>query len=384
MHDVVIRNATIYTGEIGGVIRGDLLIHSDEIAALGKKVEAPADATVVDAAGAPVVPGYVDIHCHGADGAAFDDGPEAVAGIIAAHRAHGTTYQAMSLVTDAVEVMARLIGELAPLVAKDPHLVGIHPEGPFLHPQFKGAHPEDLLRDPERSAVAELLGATPGAIAQFTLAPEKPGGLEAVRALVERGVPVSVGHSAATYEDARNAFDAGARILTHAFNGMRGIHHRAPGPVLAALRDDRIWLEVINDTIHVHPAVVRSLFLEAPERVILVTDAMSATCSPDGDYMLGTLPVRVVDGIARLKDGDSLAGSTLTMDRAVANAVKKVGASLDVAVAAATSHPARAVGADDVAGRLEPGRQANLNVLDPQTLLPTSVYIDGRPLPNAA
>lgn len=385
MKDTLFINATVYHGGIGDITENaHVLVRDGKIADISVQTEKAvtdeetgSGTEVVDLHGAPLVPGYVDIHCHGAESVAFDDGQVAVDTILHAHQQHGTAYQCFSLVTDDVDKMAALIEQLAPAVQANKHALGIHPEGPFLSPKHKGAHPEHFLRDPAREAVAKLVDAADGTIAQFTLAPERDGGLNAIEFLREKGIVVSLGHSAADFDMAHQAFDAGASILTHAFNGMTGIHHRAPGPVVAALRNQNVWLEVINDGIHVHPAVVEGLFLEAPERMILITDAMSATCSPDGAYMLGTLEVTVTDGIARLKDGGSLAGSTLTMDKALANAVQRCHVPLDVAVAAATSHPAQAVGAQDYAGAIDVGRDANMVVLDPETLLPTHIYIDG-------
>lgn len=380
MRPTLLKNATLYRGGIGEVERGmDVVLRNGLIAEIAPTDTSPVlpGTEVVDLDLAPLVPGYVDIHCHGAQAAAFDDGAAAVPKILEAHQRHGTAFQCLSLVTDDVASMARLIRELAPEVKRNKRALGIHPEGPFLSPKYKGAHPEDLLRDPFAHEVAELVDASSGTLSQLTLAPEREGGIAAIEYLQERGVTVSLGHSDADYEQAQHAFDAGASILTHAFNGMRGIHHRAPGPVIAALGDDRVWLEVINDGVHVHPAVVRSLFQQAPERMVLITDAMSAACSPDGDYTLGTLDVVVSGGVARLKEGASLAGSTLTMDRAVAGAVRACGVSLDTAVAAATQHPAAAVGAQNIAGEIAIGRSADVLALDPETLLPSRIYLDG-------
>lgn len=368
-----IRDATVVDGTIGGLTR-----HADVHVIDGLITDHPAnEAPVIDAHGAPVTPGYIDIHCHGAAGHAYDDGPEAISAVLDAHLDHGTTRAVMSLVTDSVESMAETIRRAVPVIDATDPLLGIHPEGPFLDPGHKGAHPEDLLCDPSAAAIDSLLEAAQGHLAQVTLAPERAGGIDAVRALVSAGVVASVGHTNSDFETARAAFDAGATILTHAFNAMNGIHHRAPGPIIAALRDESVWLELINDGIHVHPAVARSLFLEAPDRMILITDAMSATCNPDGAYRLGHLDVTVRDGVARLTDGTSLAGSTLTMDRAVANAAHSVGVGLDVAVAAATSHPAAALGLGDKLGRIAPGYPADLLLLDEDTLLPRRIFTHG-------
>ena len=386
---LLVHSAQLYDGTIGGVTPdGAFLVEDGMITHVGKTSEAalwlglPADrgsddVEVVDACGAPVVPGYVDIHHHGGGGVSFDDGIEASRAALTVHLGHGTTSSVLSYVTGDVEVMTQRLAAGARLADENPKVLGLHAEGPFLHQDFKGAHDQNLLRDPDPRLVHRLIESADGHLRQLTLAPERSRGIEAVRNLSAAGVVPAVGHTSTDFDTAQAAFDAGARILTHAFNGMRGIHHRAPGPVIAELRDSRVWLEVINDGIHVHPAVVASLFAEAPERVILVTDAMSATCSPDGHYMLGNLEVTVTDGVARLSEGDSLAGSTLTMDRAVANAVQSVGVALDVAVAAATSHPAAAIGASDRCGRLAVGMPADFLVLDHHTLLPAEIRVDG-------
>lgn len=387
MSSLLIHSATLYDGSIGGVLRNACVRADDRrITHIGQFDEYkswPASSEVVDAHGAPLVPGYIDIHHHGAGGMAYDDGAAAVEHVMSQHRVHGTTRCVASFVTNDLELMTERIGEVANIVHSNPHLLGIHPEGPFLDEGHKGAHPVDKLLDPAPEAIKKILDAGKGTVVQITLAPEKNHGLEAVEFLAKNGVRASVGHTSCDYETAKKAFDAGSTILTHAFNGMNGIHHRAPGPVIAALRDERVWLEIINDTIHVHPDVVKMLFIEAPERVVLITDAMSATCNADGDYMLGSLAVVVKNGIARLKGGDSLAGSTLTMDKAVANAVTRVGVDLDLAVAAATSHPATAIGMGEKYGRILVGFPDDLLILDPVTFLPTMIYTDGEKIQPA-
>ncbi len=375
-----IVNATLYRGDGSKPLSDATIIFNEAgIIFAGETREAPGveESECIDAFGAPVCPGYIDIHHHGAAGHAYDDGAEAAKAALAAHRLHGTTRSVLSLVTGDIDKVEQRIRDLVPLVKNDPLVLGLHPEGPCLHPDHKGAHPEHLLRDPEPTIVERLIEAGEGTVKQFTLAPERTGGLDSCALLAKRGVAAAVGHTSATFEQAQQAFVNGASILTHAFNGMKGIHHRAPGPVIAALRDKNVWIEVINDGIHVHPAVVRSLFLEAPERIVLVTDSMSAACNPDGEYMLGDLPVIVTDGKAMLKEGNSLAGSTLTMDYAVSNAVKNVGVPLEIAIAAATHQPAKAIGMGDQYGLLDPNYPADLLILDPSTLLPTTIIAAG-------
>jgi N-acetylglucosamine-6-phosphate deacetylase len=188
--------------------------------------------------------------------------------------------------------------------------------------------------------------------------------MDAVRAFSASGVAVAVGHTGADYDQALAAFDAGAGILTHAFNAMPGLHHRAPGPVAAAARTPGVTLEIVNDGVHVHPEVVRMAFASAPGRMALVTDAMAAAGSADGDYILGSLSVEVRDGVARLAGGGSIAGSTLTLDDALRRAVREVGIPVAEAVTALTATPAAAIGRGGDLGRLRPGYAADAVLLD--------------------
>jgi len=197
----------------------------------------------------------------------------------------------------------------------------------------------------------------------ITVAPELPGGLDLVRAAVAADVHAAVGHTEADYAQAAAAFEAGADIVTHAFNAMRPLHHRDPG-VIAAARDAGAVLEAINDGVHLHDATVRLLKSIARDRLALVTDAMAAAGSPDGRYRLGSLDVDVEGGIARLVGGGSIAGSTLTMDRALRRAVTEVGLDIVEAVNAATLAPARFLGVDRRIGAIRPGMVADLVILD--------------------
>ena len=198
-----------------------------------------------------------------------------------------------------------------------------------------------------------------------TLAPELDGGIDAVRQIAGAGVVAAIGHTDATYDVAREALDAGARLGTHLFNAMRPLHHRDPGPV-GALLDAPVDVELIADGVHLHPAVLRTVFAAKPGRCLLVTDAMAAAGADDGDYRLGPMAIEVRDGVARLADGTghgSIAGSTLTMDAAVRFAVRTAGLPLLDVVHAASTAPARAWDLTDV-GALEAGRRADLVVLD--------------------
>ncbi len=339
-----------------------VLFEGGRVTSAGAGPSRPGADEDVDGGGGCLTPGFVDIHGHGGGGASYDDGPEAIRSARALHRAHGTTRAVISLVTASLDELAARAAMVADLAEHDDTILGSHLEGPFLDPGHRGAHTEALLRAPDAASVSRLLEAGRGTIRQLTVAPELPGALDAIARLSAAGVAVAVGHTDADAETTRRAFDAGATVLTHAFNAMRGIHHRAPGPVIAALRDPRVTLELVADGVHVDLDVVATAFAAAGDRVALVTDAMAAAGSSDGGYDLGGLAVSVEDGVARLVDGGAIAGSTLTQDAALRRVVA-AGVDLPVVVAALTRVPARAIGRDDL-GRLDVGAVADAVLLD--------------------
>jgi N-acetylglucosamine-6-phosphate deacetylase len=337
------------------------------------------DAEVLDGNGYILTPGLIDIHNHGGAGSSYGDSAEAIRTARRLHLEHGTTRQLLSLVTASPEVLISQIHLAAAEIRRDPTILGIHLEGPFLARDYCGAHDPALLRDPDPNLVEQLLDAADGTLREVTMAPERAHFAESARLLRDAGVVVAVGHTAATFEQARMAIDGGATLLTHAFNGMPGVHHRAPGPVFAFVEDSGSWLEVINDGAHVRPEVIRMLCGLAPGRVALVSDAMAATGVGDGRYRLGDLDVVVEGGVARLTQGDAIAGSTITLDVAVARAVQDVGLSPRAAIEAATAVPAQILGVADRFGRLEPGYAADAVLFDQDWQL-RSVWIDGHPL----
>ena len=366
--------------ERGEVPDAWVLFDGPLIAASGVGVaSAPHADESMDLGGARLVPGFIDLHGHGGGGHAYDDGGEELASALRAHRMHGTTRTVISLVANPLGELRERLAEIAALTAADPLVLGSHLEGPFLAAGQRGAHHADFLRSPDPESVESLLSAADGTLRQLTIAPELPGALDAIAELAAAGVTVAVGHTEAGYEQTRDAFDAGARMLTHAFNAMPGMHHRAPGPVLAALEDSRVTLELILDGHHVHPGVAALLFHEAPGRVALITDAMAAAAAADGDYRLGSLNVSVRDGLAVLSGTSTIAGSTLTQDAALRLALSAVGLAPPVAVAALTAVPARALGLGDRFGLLEPGYAADAVVLADDGSV-EQVWADGRRL----
>ncbi|MFJ3773860.1 N-acetylglucosamine-6-phosphate deacetylase [Streptomyces sp. NPDC090075] len=344
----------------GVVDKGRLVIDGTKITA-----DAPADAQVIDVTGHWLLPGFVDMHNHGGGGASFSSGTaEQILAGVHTHRLHGTTTLVASTVTDDMDVLARQAGLLSEL-AEQGEIAGVHFEGPFISPCRKGAHSEALLRDPDPAEVRKLLDAARGHAKMVTLATELPGGIESVRLLAEHGVIAAVGHTDATYEQTVEAIDAGATVATHLFNAMPQIGHRAPGPIAALLEDERVTVELIDDGTHLHPAALQLAFHHAgPGRVAFITDAMDAAGFGDGRYLLGPLEVEVADGVARLVDSGAIAGSTLTLDRALRRAVTVDRLPVEHAVAALSANPARLLGLYDRVGSLEPGKDADLLLLD--------------------
>ncbi|MFD0315800.1 N-acetylglucosamine-6-phosphate deacetylase [Streptomyces flavalbus] len=344
----------------GTVSDGQVVVDGTRIAA-----RAPEHARVIDVSGHWLVPGFVDIHNHGGGGASFTSGTvEEVLTGIHTHRLHGTTTLVASTVTGDMDFLAQRAGLLSEL-AEQGDIAGIHFEGPFISPCRKGAHAEELLRDPDPADVRKLMDAARGQARMFTLATELPGGIDSVRLLAEHGVIAAVGHTDATYEQTVEAIDAGATVATHLFNAMPTLGHRAPGPIAALLQDERVTVELINDGTHLHPAALELAFRHAgADRVAFITDAMDAAGFGDGRYMLGPLEVEVADGVARLVEGGSIAGSTLTLDRAFKRAVTVDGLTVEDAVTALSANPARLLGQSDTIGSLEPGRYADLVLLD--------------------
>jgi N-acetylglucosamine-6-phosphate deacetylase len=400
---------------------GVVVVRGDRIAWVGPAADATADAGVrpeeLPAHGAAVLlPGLVDLHCHGGGGTGFPDvtAPDAARAAVAEHRRHGTTTLVASLVTDTPEALLTRVAALAPLAATD-ELAGIHLEGPFLAAERCGAQDPDRMRPGDPDLVRALAAAAQGHLVTMTVAPEVAGVLgtrtssaEAgpddvgrdgvVAALAACGAVPSLGHTdasaARTREALHRARDALRRALadgvlapaaravptvTHLFNGMRPLHHRDPGPVaacLAAAARGEAVLELVADGVHLHPDTARAVLeTVGAANVALVTDAMAATGMPDGEYVLGGLPVRVVDGVARLAAGGAIAGGTSHLLDVVRTVVAS-GVPLVEAVRAASLTPAEVLGRTDV-GALTAGRRADVVVVDAD-LRPLGVLRGGR------
>lgn len=365
-----------------GVIEGDIAVEQGVIVGLS----APGDAQAVhrvDLGDAWIIPGLLDTHVHGGAGFNFMDArPDELRTICAYHARHGTTGllattgAAPDAKTD--EAIARLTRLIRGEIAGGAAILGLHLEGPFLAQARRGAQDPSCIQDPDPAKLERWLALGDGLVRMVTLAPERPGAMEVIRRLTAAGVCIAAGHTNATYEQMAQAADAGLRHTIHTFNGMRGLHHREPGVVGAVLDREDLTAEVIADGFHVHPAVIRLLFrVKGPAAMTLVTDAVDPAGLDDGEYRWQGRAVRVREGKVELADGSSLAGSTLTMIAAVRNAMKFCKTDLGTAVHMASLGPARLLHLEDRKGSIEPGKDADLVVLD-DALEVQATMVEGR------
>jgi N-acetylglucosamine-6-phosphate deacetylase len=329
-----------------------------------------AEPTVDDLGGRYLLPGFVDIHVHGGGGASYTSAdPDEARRAAQFHLEHGTTTSLASLVSAPLTDLARQMAGLGPLV-RDGTLAGIHLEGPYISAARCGAHNPADLRNPDVDELDRLLDEGAGMIRMITIAPELPNALPFIEKVVSAGVIAAIGHTDASYAQARAGIKAGARVGTHLFNAMRGLHHREPGPIAALTEVPDVVVELINDGVHVHPAVARlAASVVGPDRLALVTDAMQAAGMGDGTYLLGSMTVDVEGGVARLAAGGAIAGSTLTLDAALRRAVQDVGLPLPSAAGAAATTPAQCLGRAEQIGAIAPGLRADLVVLDEDLMI---------------
>lgn len=314
-----------------------------------------------------LAPAYIDIHVHGGAGVdVMDDGPD-VLDTLAMHKAReGVGSWLPTTVTAPLKKIHRALERIAQRCSSGgpgAQVLGSYLEGPYFTPQNKGAHPAELFRELDLAELDELIAISHNTLRVVALAPEKFGALQAISHLKKRGLRVMLGHSAATWEQTRHAFDAGADGLVHCYNGMTGLHHREPGMVGAGLTDPRAWLELIADGHHVHPAAMKLCCCCAQNRVVLITDAMQAAGMPDGSYTLCGQKVEMCGGTVRTASG-GLAGSTLSIDAAVRNMVEFTEIPPEDAIHMASLHPARLLGVDNRLGSLKVGKRASIIALN--------------------
>ena len=325
-------------------------------------------AEVIEAKDKFVVPGYINIHVHGGGGSDVMDGNyEAIKQIAITHSRFGTTAflpTTMTMNKNKIIRSLKTIYEAKLKGTEGAEILGVNLEGPYINPEKKGAQREIDIRKPSIKEFSELNKASGNMIRLVTVAPEMPGAIGFIKYLCKQGIIASVGHTNATYVQTQAGIQAGLSHVTHTFNAMRGLHHREPGVLGAALTSPELTVEVIADGIHIHPIVLKILTkIKEDEKVVLITDAMRAAGLKEGTYDLGGQEVIVAKGQARLKDG-TLAGSVLTMDKAVKNMVSKVGVLLPRAIQMASFNPAKSIGIDDKKGSLEPGKDADIVILN--------------------
>ena len=371
MKDLMLFNASVLTQE-GMIEKGFILIKDGKIAETGPLSSLPQhQAEVIDLPeDSIIVPGFIDVHIHGAGGAdTMEATTEALTTMASILPEEGTTSFLATTITQDQKAIRKALENAAEYIEHHnqpgkAEVLGLHLEGPFINESRKGAQPAQHIITPDIEQFMRMQEASGNNIRLVTLAPEKENGNKLIAYLAENGVIASVGHSDATYGQMAEAVKAGATHVTHLFNGMRGMHHRDPGVAGAALLFDELKIEIITDGIHVVPEMVDlSIRAKGTDGVILITDSMRAKCLKSGTYDLGGQEVSVADGKALLADG-TLAGSILKMKDALKNMIEFTGISLEEAVKLASENPARQLKVFDRKGSIASGKDADLVVLD--------------------
>ncbi|MEH7381422.1 N-acetylglucosamine-6-phosphate deacetylase [Bacillus sp. JJ1533] len=363
MTTTVIRNIRLVENQ--ELKWGSVLIRDGQILEVGgEKAQFTADAEI-DGGGHLLIPGMIDVHIHGADGFDMMDGMvESVQAVSKACARTGCTSFLATSVSSTFEDLLQMIENVSEVEGNEQgaQIVGMHIEGPYLNVKRKGMQNERFLRHPDIEEMERILGKSNGLIKMVTLAPELPGGLQLIEFLKEKGIIASIAHSDATYEEAKQAFGCGASHVTHCFNGMRPIHHRDPGIVIAAFEESHVSVQAIVDYVHLHPAIVRLMYREkGASQMVLITDALQAMGMGDGTYLFGGHEVTVHNGVATLGDG-TLASSTVTLNEALAKTVE-AGIPLSDAIRMATETPADILGLPRK-GRIQAGADADLVLLN--------------------
>ena len=366
------------TGDIvtaGGVLEGGALTLDDagDIAEVGLRRRSAPRSGDIDASGLIVLPGFVDMHVHGGGGADFMQGTaEAVRQVARTHARFGTTGMLATTMTasredtDAAVAAARAVME-AGRGEDEARILGVHLEGPYICAAKRGAQPLAFVRPPDADELMHWITLSGRTIRQITLAPELPGAEYVIRVARDAGIIVSLGHTDAKAADVLEAIGWGATQATHTFNAMRGLHHREPGTVGAALTQTEIVCEIIADGVHLDPMIVKLIVAaKGASGAVLITDAIEGAAMPDGEYTLGGQPVFVKDGTAAFADG-TLAGSVLTMNRAFINVMRFAGTGACEAARLSSGNAARQLGMEGHGGEIAPGKAGDIVILHPDT-----------------
>ncbi|WP_042349703.1 N-acetylglucosamine-6-phosphate deacetylase [Bacillus massiliigorillae] len=374
MNHILFKNADIYL-ENEVLENGYVLITDDKITEIGSADQLENktfDNTEIITLekGTKIVPGFIDVHIHGAGGADTMDGTHEALRTMATHLPQeGTTSFLATTMTQSPENIVNALRNAASYQKTENHrgeaeVIGLHLEGPFINPAKKGAQPEEYVLEPNITTFQEWQKEADGTIKLVTVAPEMPNGMEFVKYLAENEVTASIGHTDSTYADVKNAVEAGATQVTHLYNGMRGLHHREPGTAGAALLFDELKVELISDGIHICPEMIQlAIQAKGTDGALLITDAMRAKCLKNGMYELGGQPVIVGDGRATLEDG-TLAGSILKMIDSVKNMLSFTDLNLHDLIKLASATPAKQARVFDRKGSIEVGKDADIVILN--------------------
>ena len=369
MAKITFINGYVFNTENETFEKKNVVTENRYILSIGSDI--PSDSEIVDLDGKYLVPGLVDVHTHGIGGYDFNDATkEQVEKMRMCYAKAGTTSVMATFASQTPDNLVKYVCETNKNRNKDDgyaNIIGIHIEGRYLNPAKKGAHSEKLLEKPRLDELDRLTEVMMPSPMHFSLAPELEGAEAFIKQIKKLGGTVGIAHTNATYEESMDAISWGATSFTHTFNAMTSVHHRMPGATVCAMTNDNAYAEVISDGEHLHPAIVNLIYKSKPsDKMVLITDSMAATGEPDGEYSIAGTPVTVINGRAIILPSGTIAGSTLTMFKAVCNLMKFANISLEKAIKYATVNPAKMVNAKDI-GKIETGYRADFIIVNDKT-----------------
>lgn len=366
MTRVAFVNGYVFNSDTEAFEKANIVCENGKVVSIN--LEVPNDCEIVDMNGKYLMPGLVDVHTHGIGGHDFNYAKRnEVEKMRMCYAKAGTTSVMATLASEIPENLCKYSEEINANRNKNDgyaRIIGIHLEGRYLNPIKKGAHSEKLLANPNLEELDELLKVMMPAPMHFSLAPEVDGAEAFIKEIKRNGGTVGIAHTNATYEESMEAISWGATSFTHTFNAMTSVHHRMPGATVCAMTNDDAYAEVISDGEHLHPAIVNLIYKSKPsDKMVLITDSMAATGEPDGEYSIAGSPVTVINGRAIILPSGTIAGSTLTMFRAITNMMKFCSLPLEKVIKYATINPANMVGASGI-GKIESGYNADFIVIN--------------------